>query len=63
MAIVNPAHITPYAEIPEEQRKLADALIFNQHPNALAEFIAYFEEHDVALAGEEPADPTAGMTA
>ena len=23
MAIVNPAHITPYAEIPEEQRKLA----------------------------------------
>ena len=24
MAIVNPAHITPYAEIPEEQRKLAN---------------------------------------
>ena len=29
MAIVNPAHITPYAEIPQDQRKLADDLIFN----------------------------------
>ncbi len=62
MAIVNPAHITPYAEIPAEQRRLADALIFNEHPDALAEFIAYFEEHDVALGGHEQADPTADMT-
>ncbi|MCU0480583.1 MAG: homocysteine S-methyltransferase family protein [Anaerolineae bacterium] len=29
MAIVNPAHITPYAEIPDDQRKLANDLIFN----------------------------------
>ena len=42
LAIVNPAHITPYAEIPEEERRLADNLIDNR-PNALPEYIAYFE--------------------
>ncbi|MBZ0308919.1 MAG: homocysteine S-methyltransferase family protein, partial [Anaerolineae bacterium] len=63
MAIVNPAHITPYAEIPEEQRKLADELIFNRHPNALADYIHYFEEHQVKVGGAEPIDPTKDMTA
>jgi 5-methyltetrahydrofolate--homocysteine methyltransferase len=63
MAIVNPAHITPYAEIPAEQRRLADALIFNEHPDALAEYIRYFEEHEVTIGGAEVADPTADMTA
>jgi len=63
MAIVNPAHITPYAEIPAEQRRLADALIFNEHPDALADFIRYFEEHAVTVGGEEQADPTEGMAA
>ncbi len=63
MAIVNPAHITPYFEIPEEQRKLADALIFNEHPDALADYIEYFQEHDVAVGDDEQADPTAGMSA
>src|ERR671935_990157 len=29
LAIVNPAHITPYAEIPKEERELADRLINN----------------------------------
>ena len=48
MAIVNPAHITPYFEIPDDQRKLANALIFNEHPNALTEYIQYFEEHAVS---------------
>ncbi len=42
LAIVNPAHITPYAEVPEEERRLADNLI-NNEPNALPEYIAYFE--------------------
>ncbi|MEW6578889.1 MAG: methionine synthase [Chloroflexota bacterium] len=63
MAIVNPAHITPYAEIPTEQRRLADALIFNEHPDGLADFIRYFEEHAVTVGSEEQADPTAGMAA
>jgi 5-methyltetrahydrofolate--homocysteine methyltransferase len=63
MAIVNPAHITPYAEIPADQRKLADDLIFNSDPDALPRFIQYFEQNEVKLAGQEVEDPTASMTA
>lgn len=62
MAIVNPAHITPYAEIPAEQRKLADDLIFNTDPDALPRFIHYFEQNAVAAGGREIEDPTANMT-
>jgi 5-methyltetrahydrofolate--homocysteine methyltransferase len=59
MAIVNPAHITPYAEIDDEQRRLADDLIFDRGEDALARFIAFHEAHTV----EETAatDATAGM--
>ncbi|NIR45627.1 MAG: dihydropteroate synthase, partial [Gemmatimonadetes bacterium] len=60
MAIVNAAHITPYAEIDEEQRALADDLIFNRRDDALARYIAYFEEHTAEEA--ERVDPTAIMT-
>jgi 5-methyltetrahydrofolate--homocysteine methyltransferase len=63
MAIVNPAHITPYAEIPEEQRKLANDLIFNSDQDALPRFIQYFEQNDVQLASKQEEDPTAQMTA
>jgi 5-methyltetrahydrofolate--homocysteine methyltransferase len=62
MAIVNPAHITPYAEIPEVQRKLADDLIFNTDPDALPRFIQYFEQNQIQLAAAEAVDPTADMT-
>jgi 5-methyltetrahydrofolate--homocysteine methyltransferase len=41
--IINARDIIPYPEIDEQQRKLAEDLIFNRHPNALAELIAYFE--------------------
>src|SRR5690606_34757774 len=63
MAIVNPAHITPYAEIPDEQRKLADDLIFNRDPDALPRFIQYFEQNAVELNTKAVEDPTANMTA
>lgn len=43
MAIVNPAHITPYAEIPPQERELAEDLIFNRREDALQRFIEYFE--------------------
>ncbi len=62
MAIVNPAHITPYFEIPDEQRKIAEDLIFNSDPDALPRFIQYFEENEVQIAGAEEIDPTADMT-
>ncbi|MHB1162166.1 MAG: methionine synthase, partial [Chloroflexota bacterium] len=63
MAIVNPAHITPYAEIPEEPRGLAEELIYNRRPDALARYIAYFEQHGAATAETPAEDPTAGMSA
>ncbi len=63
MAIVNPAHITPYAEIPEEQRKVANDLIFNTDPDALPRFIHYFEQNAVQTTSREIEDPTANMTA
>ena len=63
MAIVNPAHITPYAEIPEEERQLAEDLIFNRRPDALQRFIEYFESAGrTASEGSSKADPTAEMT-
>ena len=42
-AIVNAKEIIPYGEIDEKERKLAEDLIFNTHPNALSELITYFE--------------------
>src|SRR5581483_11252524 len=60
LAMVNPNHITPYAEIPEEERKLADDLVFNRSDDALEKFIAHFESkgpEEEATAG----DPTEGM--
>lgn len=62
MAIVNPAHITPYAEIPDDQRKVTNDLIFNTDEDALARFIQYFEKKEVQLAENELVDPTEGMT-
>ncbi len=41
--IINPKDVIPYTEIDETEKKLSEDLIFNKHPNALADFIAYFE--------------------
>jgi len=64
-AIVNPAHIRPYAEISAGERELADDLVFNKRPDALQKFIEYFSNvgGDGAAAQVEKEDPTAGMTA
>src|SRR5919204_167695 len=43
LAMVNPNHITPYPEIPENERELADDLVFNRRDDALERFIAHFE--------------------
>jgi 5-methyltetrahydrofolate--homocysteine methyltransferase len=42
MAIVNPATITPYSDIPTEERELAEDLIFNRRPDALQRVIEHF---------------------
>lgn len=41
--IINARDIIPYSEIDEKQKELAENLIYNKHPNALAELIAFFE--------------------
>ncbi len=63
-AIVNPAHIRPYAEISPEERKLADDLVYNTSPDALQKFIEYFSKtgSSGAAVGVEREDPTAGMS-
>ena len=43
LAMVNPNHITPYAEIDETERALADDLVYNRREDALERFIAHFE--------------------
>ena len=64
MAIVNPAHVQPYAEISADERALADDLVFNRKPDALQHFIEHFDKSGSATsAAEEKEDPTAGMTA
>ncbi len=60
LAMVNPNHITPYAEISEGERELADDLVFNRRDDALERFIAHFESKGPEEATEKE-DPTEGM--
>jgi 5-methyltetrahydrofolate--homocysteine methyltransferase len=60
LAMVNPNHITPYAEIPEDERELADDLVFNRRDDALERFISHFESKGPAEE-QDKADPTEGM--
>jgi 5-methyltetrahydrofolate--homocysteine methyltransferase len=41
MAIVNAAHITPYPEIPQEERELIEDLIFNRREDGLQRVIEF----------------------
>ena len=61
MAIVNAAHVMPYAEIGTEERNLCEDLIFNRREDALQRFIEHFETVTVSTESVV-ADPTAGMT-
>ncbi len=60
LAMVNPNHITPYGEIDEAERKLADDLVFNRSDDALEKYIEHFESKGPAEE-EEAGDPTEGM--
>ncbi|HEX6814933.1 MAG TPA: methionine synthase [Gemmatimonadaceae bacterium] len=57
MAIVNPAHIRPYAELSPNERELADDLVFNRRPDALQRFIEFASsaEHTAGGAGGDAA--------
>jgi 5-methyltetrahydrofolate--homocysteine methyltransferase len=60
LAMVNPNHITPYSEISDEERGLADDLVFNRREDALEQFIAHFESKG-ELQEQTSANPTEGM--
>ncbi|MGI8438790.1 MAG: vitamin B12 dependent-methionine synthase activation domain-containing protein, partial [Thermoleophilaceae bacterium] len=60
LAMVHPNEVTPYAEISDEERELADDLVWNRREDALERFIGHFEEKGEGEA-VEAADPTAGM--
>jgi 5-methyltetrahydrofolate--homocysteine methyltransferase len=60
LAMVNPNHITPYAEITDEERGLADDLVLNRREDALERFIAHFESKGEEEA-QTSANPTEGM--
>jgi 5-methyltetrahydrofolate--homocysteine methyltransferase len=62
MAIINPAHVTAYADIPADEKELAEDLIFNRRPDALQRYIEHYET--VGATHESPlqTDPTEGMT-
>jgi 5-methyltetrahydrofolate--homocysteine methyltransferase len=66
MAIVNPAHITPYAEIPPQERELTEDLIFNRRGDALQRFIEHFEAAGKSAEGsaspDEKVDAVQAMT-
>src|SRR6478609_9270911 len=58
--IINPKDVIPYTEIDDKEKKLAEDLIFNKHPNALADYIAYFEniKGTVQTTKKVDVDPT-----
>jgi 5-methyltetrahydrofolate--homocysteine methyltransferase len=60
LAMVNPNHITPYSEISDLERELADDLVFNRREDALERFITHFESQGEQEA-QSAADPTEGM--
>jgi 5-methyltetrahydrofolate--homocysteine methyltransferase len=64
LAMVNPNHITPYGEIPDTERELADDLVLNRRVDALERLIAHFEAKGATAAdvvGAGAVDPTEGM--
>ncbi len=61
LAMVNPNHITPYSEIPDEERALADDLVLNRREDALERFIEHFESKGPEDTSQGAADPTEGM--
>ena len=61
LAMVNPNHITPYGEIGDLERALADDLVFNRREDALERFIAHFESKGAEEEAVGAGDPTEGM--
>ena len=61
MAIINPAHVTAYADIPAEEKELCEDLLFNRRKDALQRYIEHYE-NVTATSEASLVDPTEGMT-
>jgi 5-methyltetrahydrofolate--homocysteine methyltransferase len=62
MAIVHASEITPYAELGEEDRRLAEDLIFDRDPQALTRYITHFEGRTSEGRAKEEQAAEAAMT-
>ncbi len=56
LAIIHPSHVVPFAEIPKDERDLAEDLIFNTRPDALQRVIEFYEgrTEDTSASGPDP---------
>ncbi len=63
MAIVNPAQITPYADIAADEKKICEDLILNSGPDALQAVIDHFSNHDGSEKADTKKDPLEGLSA
>jgi 5-methyltetrahydrofolate--homocysteine methyltransferase len=63
LAIVNPKDLRPYPAIPEQERVLAEDLILDRRPDALARLIAHFGEKGTERAQAPVEDLLAGKGA
>jgi 5-methyltetrahydrofolate--homocysteine methyltransferase len=62
MAIVNPAQITPYPDLTDEERNLGEDLILNRNPDALQNLINHFQALPAGSGGaEQQQSELAGM--
>ena len=61
LAIVHPSHVVPFAEIPAQERELAEDLVLARRPDALARLIDHFEGREEAVDAGGP-DPMAEMS-
>ena len=62
MAIVNPAQIIPYAEIPPQEIDLCEDLIYHRREDALSRVIEHFSYEGSSSGNRQAvADPMAGM--
>ena len=63
LAIVNPKDIRGYQEIPAEERALAEDLVLDRRPDALARLVAHFSGKVATAAAQPVEDVFAGRTA
>lgn len=43
-AILHAGQVVPYSSIPQTEKKLAEDVIFDRHPDALSDYVKYFEK-------------------